>query len=66
MAIHYFLGCLIGFSIMGIGTYVFPHNISGVNQQLVKEGLAHYDDSGMPIWVKIEEYDKGKECKKAE
>ena len=47
----FLIGVFTGFSLLGTTTYLFPRNISGVNQELVSVGLAHYDPiTGLPIW----------------
>lgn len=47
----FLIGVFVGFSLCGTSTYLFPRNISGVNMELIKAGLAHYDPvTGMPVW----------------
>lgn len=47
----FFIGIFVGFSLCGASTYLFPRNISGVNAELIRVGLAHYDPiTGLPVW----------------
>jgi len=47
----FLIGVIVGFSLFGTATHLFPRNISGVNAELVEAGLAHYDPTtGSPIW----------------
>lgn len=47
----FIIGLLTGFMLFGLSTYIFPRNISGVNAELIRVGLAHYDPiTGLPVW----------------
>lgn len=45
------LGVIVGMCIVGFTTFIFPRNLTGVNIELVKAGMAYYDSkTGKCIW----------------
>jgi hypothetical protein len=52
-------GVIIGALMMVEITFLFPHHVRAVNEQLVKEGLASYSPTtGEIIWKECENNDK--------
>jgi endonuclease YncB( thermonuclease family) len=55
----FFLGVLTGALLVVCFTYLFPHNVRSVNEQLIKEGLAYYSPiKGEVIWKECVKNDK--------
>ena len=48
---QYIIGFLTGLIFTTIISYVSPQNVRGVNEELVRLGMAHYDrDTGIVKW----------------
>lgn len=46
------IGLIVGITLMKVLSYVYPENIRGVNQELVKQGMAKVDENGSVVWLK--------------